>query len=186
MTEGFPGLWRFSADLSGSYSAQRLNQALAWLTEQQLLPFVPVQISVNIHGKPFFADLPALHFSLSHCQSEWVCLIASAPVGIDIEQIRGCRQEAIARRFFHPLEQAWLMQHPQAFFQIWTAKESVVKWSGTGIGEDFSRFSVVDETGRLSETPDYRLIPFATKKGTPGTMCLSASLMDAIHDHELD
>lgn len=102
MTEGFPGLWRFSADLSGSNSAQRLNQALAWLTEQQLLPFVPVQKSVNIHGKPFFADLPALHFSLSHCQSEWVCLIASAPVGIDIEQIRGCRQEAIARRFFHP------------------------------------------------------------------------------------
>lgn len=186
MTEGLPGLWRFSADLSGSNSAQRLNQALAWLAEQQLLPFVPVQKSVNIHGKPFFADLPALHFSLSHCQSEWVCLIASAPVGIDIEQIRGCRQEAIARRFFHPLEQAWLSQHPQAFFQIWTAKESVVKWSGTGIGEDFARFSVVDETGRLSETPDYRLIPFATKKGTPGTMCLSASLMDTIHDHELD
>ena len=115
-----------------------------------------------------------------------MCLIASAPVGIDIEQIRGCRQEAIARRFFHPLEQAWLTQHPQAFFQIWTAKESVVKWSGTGIGEDFARFSVVDETGRLSKTPDYRLIPFATKKGTPGTMCLSASLMDTIHDHELD
>ena len=168
MTEGFPGLWRFSADLSGSNSAQRLNQALAWLTEQHLLPFVPVQKSVNIHGKPFFADLPALHFSLSHCQSEWVCLIASAPVGIDIEQIRGCRQEAIARRFFHPLEQAWLMQHPQAFFQ--TGRQRKASSNGHGNrhrGRLFACFSVVDETGRLSETPDYRLIPFCQKKERP-------------------
>ena len=163
MNEPLRGLWRFSADFSGSDSAQRLNQALSWLADQHLLPFVPVQKVVSARGKPAFADLPGLHFSISHC-----------------------RQEAITRRFFHPREQAWLTQYPEAFFSLWTAKESVVKWSGKGIGEDFSRFSVIDEAGQLHDTPNYRLIPFVTKKGTPGTMCLSASLRDTVHDYFLD
>ena len=186
MNEPLRGLWRFSADFSGSDSAQRLNQALSWLADQHLLPFVPVQKVVSARGKPAFADLPGLHFSISHCRQEWICLIAGAPVGIDIEQPHPCRQEAITRRFFHPREQAWLTQYPEAFFSLWTAKESVVKWSGKAIGEDFSRFSVIDEAGQLHDTPNYRLIPFVTKKGTPGTMCLSASLRDTVHDYFLD
>ena len=63
--------------------------------------------------------------------------------------------------------------------------KSVVKWSGAGIEEDIFHFSVVDESSRLTDTPDYLLIPFITKKETPGTMCMSASLIDTIHDHEL-
>ena len=116
MNEPLRGLWRFSADFSGSDSAQRLNQALSWLADQHLLPFVPVQKVVSARGKPAFADLPGLHFSISHCRQEWICLIAGAPVGIDIEQPHPCRQEAITRRFFHPREQAWLTQYPEAFF----------------------------------------------------------------------
>lgn len=180
------GLRLFSSSLDSLSSAGLLQKALKRQVDMGILPFVPTERTLTPKGKPYFADLPAMHFSISHSGQQWVCLFASQPVGIDIEQPRRCREEAIARRFFHPLEQAWLAKHPQAFFTIWTAKESFVKWSGCGIDSQFSQFSVIDEHGALCQGDGYQFIPFVTKKGTPGTMCLSASLSERYQTYELD
>ncbi|WP_173011460.1 4'-phosphopantetheinyl transferase family protein [Holdemania massiliensis] len=184
MIEAGPRL--FSGSLDSQSSAGLLQKALKRQADMGILPFIPTERTLTPQGKPYFADLPALHFSISHCGQQWVCLFASQPVGIDIEQPRRCREEAIARRFFHPLEQAWLTKHPETFFQIWTAKESFVKWSGCGIDSQFSKFSVIDEHGALYRGEDFKFIPWITKKGTPGTMCLSASLSELYHAYELD
>ena len=50
---------------------------------------------------------------------------------------------------------------PEAFFSVWTAKESYVKLLGRGIDAEFSSFSVVDEGAlleRLGEI-EFRQIP---------------------------
>lgn len=68
---------------------------------------------------------------------------------------------AIARRFFHQKEAKYAAGGPEAFFSVWTAKESYVKLLGRGIDAEFSSFSVVDEGAlleRLGEI-EFRQIP---------------------------
>lgn len=94
-------------------------------------------------GKPYFPDAPWLHTSVSHSGACWICACSTAPVGIDIQRIQPAREAALARRFFHPDEIAWLDGHPGGFFRLWTAKEACVKLTGRGIDGEFSRFSVI-------------------------------------------
>ncbi|MBE6575041.1 MAG: 4'-phosphopantetheinyl transferase superfamily protein [Ruminococcaceae bacterium] len=94
-------------------------------------------------GKPCFLHAPELHFSVSHSGGIWVCAFSAAPVGIDLQQIKPIREGGIARRFFHPEEIAYLDAHPDAFFALWTAKESYVKLTGQGVAAGFSRVSVI-------------------------------------------
>ena len=101
-------------------------------------------------GKPFLPDHPALHFNLSH-SGRWVVIAwADQPVGIDVETVRmDHRKEGLARRFYHPEEQAYLFQLQDwswRFFEIWTKKESYLKYLGTGIDRALNSFSVLDLT----------------------------------------
>ncbi|MDR0874824.1 MAG: 4'-phosphopantetheinyl transferase superfamily protein [Clostridiales Family XIII bacterium] len=109
------------------------------------------------HGKPFFADpsLTGLYFSLSHTTGACVCAVSDAPVGCDIERpkIRDMQEDRfvkIAKRFFAPDEAERIMHDPvHAFFPIWTKKEAFVKWTGKGIAEGLSSFSVFDLPERI-------------------------------------
>lgn len=87
-------------------------------------------------GKPFFPDLPQLHFSLSHTNGASLCAVANAPVGADIEPIRPRRkglweycltEEEFSR--FQAQGTCW-----EEFYRIWTLKEAWCKYTGDGLG----------------------------------------------------
>lgn len=80
-------------------------------------------------GKPYFPAFPQLHFSITHSGDTWMCAFGDAPLGLDYQIARPCRKEALSRRFFHPLEQEYLKAHPDAFFPLWSAKESYIKYT---------------------------------------------------------
>lgn len=124
-------------------------------------------------GKPYFAGLPGLHFSLSHSGGYWLAAIAAAPLGLDIQQQQPCRREALAERFFHPRETAWLRRRgytEKDFFALWTAKESYVKYTGQGIDESFSGFSVIADDAIV---PGIAAARFTFLPFQPGyTVCL--------------
>lgn len=107
-------------------------------------------------GKPYFASCPQIHFSISHSKEYWACAVADQPVGLDLQYHKQGRLEQIPGRFFHPQEAAWLERQtsPEAFFQIWTAKESYVKWTGQGIDRHFREFCVAEETGLRDHCED--------------------------------
>lgn len=84
-------------------------------------------------GKPWLPDHPALHISLSHSGGLVVCAAAAVPVGVDVELPRPLRP-GLAARWFHPDEQALLARDPAAFFDLWMAKEAVLKEIGCGLG----------------------------------------------------
>ena len=110
--------------------------------------------------KPVLTGGPDLHFSVSHSGNWWVCAFGPRPVGLDLQQHRPCRREAIARRFFHPDEAAWLEAQnfaEEAFFRLWAAKESYVKLTGGGLGQGFETFSAVEP---LPPSPQWKHIPF--------------------------
>jgi len=96
-------------------------------------------------GKPYIAELPNVHFSISHSGGFWACAFCDAEVGLDLQNVGIAREEKVARRFFHPSEVAWLEEHGfDEFFRLWAYKESYVKYKGTGLREGLDYFSVVD------------------------------------------
>lgn len=97
-----------------------------------------VRFGTGEHGKPLLIDHPEHHFSVSHSGEYAVCVLSSAPVGVDVERIRPLSALSLAERYFADEEQAWLRCLPEqerqiAFFRLWTAKESVLKALGTGL-----------------------------------------------------
>ena len=98
----------------------------SWLMLQNLLGHTPSEWRYNAHGKPFLTgEETNTYFSISHCQE----------VGIDIESIRSAKTELVAR-VMNEEEQAQISQsaNPDRMFtHLWTQKEAIVKWQGTGI-----------------------------------------------------
>lgn len=102
-------------------------------------------------GKPKISGHPNFHYNLSHA-GRWVVLAwGDGEVGVDVEAIRqDARTDALASRYFTPDEQAYLRAGDpiSCFFQLWTRKESYLKFLGTGLSKSLSGFSVLSgETG---------------------------------------
>ena len=82
-------------------------------------------------GKPFLPSGPS--FNLSHSGSKVVLLVGDQELGVDIEQIAPYSQ-SVARQVFTDRELRWLNEQrsDEAFFRLWTGKESIMKAAGQG------------------------------------------------------
>lgn len=82
-------------------------------------------------GKPYLPDGP--HFNLSHSGDQVVLAVDNHVIGVDAERIAPY-PKAVARRVFTPREQAWLqnLNADEAFYRLWTGKESIMKALGLG------------------------------------------------------
>lgn len=99
------------------------------------------------------AQMPQI--SLSHAGDYVAVATDRLPVGIDIEQIRPCK-ESLAERFFSDAERAYMEQRQGAaagsdlqgaardlaFTAIWTLKESFLKATGMGLSLGLESFSM--------------------------------------------
>ncbi|MGI6118743.1 MAG: 4'-phosphopantetheinyl transferase family protein [Bilifractor sp.] len=141
------------------------------------------------YGKPYFAGHPEICFSLSDSDGFVAVGFDSSRIGVDLQVHRrrksDTREELAFRcsrigvRAFHPLEQSYMnvAEKPDAgsrtersilrFFRIWSAKEAYVKYTGTGIGEGFSRFSSLPEDLSFSDQRVFRLPRDSFRPGGP-------------------
>lgn len=99
-------------------------------------------------GKPFIREKENFRYNLSHAGNWVVIAFGDSEVGVDVEQLRADTDiEAIARRFFATEEWRYVFEEEQnqrqRFFEIWTGKESYLKYLGTGLKKDLSSFSVL-------------------------------------------
>ncbi len=91
-------------------------------------------VETGEHGKPFLAEYPEIHFNLSHCKGLAVCGISGFPVGVDAEYVRGFDKRVLKR--FSEAERCFILDSDKCqenFFRIWTLKEAVGKYFGTGV-----------------------------------------------------
>lgn len=113
------------------------------LRNQHLSQYLQREISAqhiqhSVYGKPYLAD-QALAFNHSHSQQHYALALSQhvLDLGVDIEDLsRKVRFEALAKHAFHADELAqWyrLNQDKHYWFQVWTAKEAILKASGLGI-----------------------------------------------------
>jgi 4'-phosphopantetheinyl transferase len=85
--------------------------------------------------KPFLPEGPA--FNLSHSGNRVICLFGGQePLGIDIESLTPLSFEDFQPQF---TEKEWaIIRHDptplNAFYRFWTAKESILKADGRGLG----------------------------------------------------
>ena len=87
------------------------------------------------------------YFSLSHSGQFAICGFSHESIGCDIEKMRD-RLPRVAK-IFSPEEEQFSYELDDEnkkafFFQLWTRKESVTKWMGTGITYPFNSFTVMD------------------------------------------
>ena len=118
-------------------------------------------------GKPYLPGLPDVHFSLSHSGTWVLCALSDAELGCDVEGTRRC-DPALARRFFHPDETAWLLSLPPreqdaAFLRLWTLKESYLKAVGLGLSLPLDAFRILPEGDGFALTRQEDARPWALR-----------------------
>lgn len=104
-------------------------------------------------GKPRLAGREDFHYNLSH-SGRWVVIAwGGSSVGVDVEKMdMDAGKEQIARRFFSREEQDDIFAaegdlRSERFFQVWTGKESYLKYLGTGLRTPMDAFSVLSLEG---------------------------------------
>jgi 4'-phosphopantetheinyl transferase len=128
-----------------------LGDVLARVELCKATEFVNNQLdfSVNKYGKPYLINSPYTHFNISHAGNYIACAVADEPVGIDIELIKPVDLK-IAERFFTSDETAYIKAGEQMlrFYEVWTKKESRIKWEGVGLHKSLTSFSVLAADGQ--------------------------------------
>lgn len=102
-------------------------------------------------GRPHVEEAPVgFDFNVSHSGDFALIALAHARrVGVDIESKRALRDwQGMAKTVFAPREHAFFAGLPaseqlDAFFDVWTAKEALLKAIGVGIAGGLDRFSVM-------------------------------------------
>ena len=109
------------------------------LTDNGLIPDdASLTFDRGEHGKPTLHDYPGIHFNISHCHRAIAVVVDSRPVGIDVERFT-TPDDSLLRYTMneHEVHEVLAAEHPdQCFAQLWTRKEALVKWQGTGITTD--------------------------------------------------
>lgn len=96
------------------------------------------------YGKPYFAQHPKVHFSLSHCDAGVVCAFSEHRIGVDIECIRPF-DSLMAKHVLTPEEVAIVLSSARpdlVFTALWTLKESWIKAVGEGLHYSMQNVSV--------------------------------------------
>lgn len=103
---------------------------------ESLLSCLEEKLEKGVHGKPFFPDMPDLHFNISHGGGWAVCALASVACGIDIQDVRPMKSKRLLERTMDPEEQRQIRAAScpeREFARLWAYKESCLKLTGEGI-----------------------------------------------------
>lgn len=108
-----------------------------------VLPDSKIEYYHNQNGKPYLVNHD-MFFNLSHTDGYILCATDShTPLGVDVQAHKQHIDfEKIAKRWFHNNDWQKISDQKSIglFYDMWTAKESIVKCDGCGIQNNFSDF----------------------------------------------
>ena len=97
------------------------------------------EVGIAEHGKPYILGREDIFFNLSHSGNIAVCAISDSEVGVDIEKKRNFSEGLIKKVFddreIQDVERSTetIDDRNERYTALWTIKESVMKYYGTGI-----------------------------------------------------
>jgi 4'-phosphopantetheinyl transferase len=138
--------------------------------------------SYNPHGKPSLPDSATdIQFNVSHSHDLMIAAICRKwAIGVDIEKEENRFDTLeIAARFFCERERRELAElngeeRLKAFFQLWTAKEAIVKATALGLSLELTKFEIGLKPLRLCPSKQAAEIPWHLVAFSPGENCAGA------------
>ena len=105
-----------------------------------------ITLSYSDKGKPYLSGCSHFFFNVSHAGDWVVAAFSDHEVGIDVERIKKINYN-VAEQFFSQNENDHLSELEGAekldyFFDLWTMKESYLKYTGKGLSEPLNSFTV--------------------------------------------
>ncbi len=94
------------------------------------------ELFFNKNGKPYLKN-GDLYFNISHSGNFVVCSLDSNEIGCDVQTVTAYNPR-VASRFFCKTESDYINQSQnkeEAFFRLWTLKESILKAKGESIAD---------------------------------------------------
>lgn len=106
---------------------------------------VSIDLKYNKYGKPIMRNLSNFSFNISH-SGDWVVVAyGKSEVGVDIEKIQS-NESPILDSILSEEETKYVYSDEEKrnsrFIEIWGAKESYIKYLGTGLSTAMNSFSV--------------------------------------------
>ena len=98
------------------------------------------RIEKKENGEPYLADSPYF-ISFSHKDDVAVAALSDSRVGVDIENVLIPRNVQRLSRLFHESEAPESLYD---FYRLWTSKEALGKYEGTGITFDLLKKKTTD------------------------------------------
>ena len=101
------------------------------------------------YGKPYFENLPNIHYNISHAEGIIACYVGRFEAGIDAEPVRKYRPNVV-KRVFSEAEKEMLERSDEKdllFCKLWTLKESYVKAIGIGVSYPMKNIEFSFENG---------------------------------------
>ena len=145
--------FRFDDDkkrtVSGEMLARKAIAELCGVSQENII------FGKNENGKPYAENID-ICFNISHSGNFVVCAADKKSIGVDIEEIRPVKL-SIAKRVCTHDELVYLFGYTPTdddfnktpdfqmfvrFFELWTAKEAFLKYTGTGIIDSLNEISV--------------------------------------------
>ncbi|MBW7471907.1 4'-phosphopantetheinyl transferase superfamily protein [Marinobacter sp. M216] len=141
----------YERETAAKFSGPRKREYLSsrWLIRRAIAGASGLEASDcrPVNGRPVESAAPVgWHLSLSHSHGLSAC--ATSPgqrIGLDLEPCtRHPHWQRVARRWFTPREQAWLLAEdcPETFLRVWTLKEAWLKATGRGIAGNLQTLEV--------------------------------------------
>ena len=171
-------LWRYMGlDLYKEESALLYKQEAQ---EDTLELFLKKEIGRDQFNKPYLIHYPNIYFNISHCEQMVACMIGHKPVGIDVEWIRPFSVAAM-KKVCSKEEQEWIRaahHSEEAFFRLWTLKESYIKAVGKGLqipmkSITFDLEKIGEIKGHIEDTQKYRFTQKVIEKRFVLALCES-------------
>lgn len=148
-----------------------------------------VKILTDSFGKPTCEV--NLYFNISHSNDQLLLGFSNSEIGVDIEKIDlEVDVKRIGKRHFSKIEFQKMMncnddQRAEAFFEIWTKKEALIKGLGKGLSMPLQNFNVTSLNGKVlweqSKEKDYGnwyVQNLETKKGFKSALATQSEFVD--------
>ena len=108
------------------------------------------QVEKTCFGKPYIRDRKDVFYNLSHSGRYVVLAWGATEVGVDVQQHDAATDtKALETCFFAPDERRYTCGDIGRFYEVWTKKESYLKYTGSGLRTDLRSFSVLSPERKL-------------------------------------
>ena len=94
-------------------------------------------------GKPYLADYPHIHVSITHTDTLVAVAVGDVPVGVDAQTVTDKIYGRVAERMFTAGEREYAAKSHENFCEVWTKKESYVKMTGEGLSRKVAEIDVL-------------------------------------------